>query len=180
MLKKYNPDAQYQVNIDPTFLLTTEEWRAKEKAYPIDGKYILLYPLYWDGSLNKQIKKLKKESGLKIVGVFPSSFNTIACDEKLYDVGVDEFLWLVDHAEAVITSSFHGAAFATIFEKKACLVINPNMPSRMNNLTNMLGLPKCEISEVLSLNMDYTIARKAMEQEREKSLAYLEEILNGK
>ena len=173
VLQKYNPNATYQTNIDPTFLLTAEQWRAKEKAYPIEGKYILLYPLYWDKSLNKQIKKLRKESGLKVIGVFCSGFNTIECDEKLYDVGVDEFLWLVDHAEAVITSSFHGAAFATIFEKKVSLVINPDMPSRLENLSTLFDVPKCEITEVLSQNPDYTKARSAIAGERQKSLAYL-------
>jgi hypothetical protein len=72
--------------------------------------------LYWDKSLNKQIKKLKKDSGYKVIGVFTSGFNRVCCDIKLRDVGVDEFLWLVDNAEAVITSSFHGAVFSTIFD----------------------------------------------------------------
>ena len=70
-LKKYNPHAEYQTNIDPTFLLSAEEWRKKEKEYPIEGEYILLYPLYWDRSLNSQIKKLRKEFGVKVVCVCP-------------------------------------------------------------------------------------------------------------
>ena len=180
VLKKYNPDATYQTNIDPTLLLTAEQWREKEKAYPIEEKYILLYPLYWDESLNKQIKRLKKETGLKVIGVFTSGFNRIACDEKLYDVGVDQFLWLVDHAEAVITSSFHGAVFSTIFEKNVCLVTDPVRPSRLDNLANMLAIEKCGITEVLSQNTDYAKAREVIAKEREKSMAYLEEILNGK
>lgn len=180
VLQKYNPNAQYQTNIDPTLLLTADQWREKEKEYPIDGKYILLYPLYWDKALNKQIKQLKKESGCKVIGVFTSGFNTVACDEKLYDVGVDEFLWLIDHAEAVVTSSFHGAVFSTIFEKKVCLVTNPKMPSRLNNLANMMGIPQCKITDVLSQNIDYAKSRQLIAAEREKSVAYLEEVLNGK
>lgn len=180
VLKKFNPDAVYQTNIDPTFLLTADEWRKKEKKYEIDGEYILLFPLYWDRSLNAQIKQLKKKSGVKIVCVCPSGFSTVACDKRLYDVGVDEFLWLIDNAQAVITSSFHGAAFATIFEKKVCLVINPNMPSRLEHLSNMLDIPKCEIGEVLSQKRDYEIVKSLIEKEREKSMLYLEEILNGK
>lgn len=180
VLKKYNSDAVYQTNIDPTFLLTAEEWRAKEKKYPINGKYILLYPLYWDRSLNQYVKKLKKTSGLKIVGVLSTGHHTVACDEKLYDVGVDEFLWLVDHAEAVITSSFHGAAFATIFEKKVCLVTNPAMPSRLDNLAKMFDIPKCEIQDILTQNRNNDKAIETIQVEGEKSRHYLEEILNVK
>lgn len=178
VLRKYHPDAQYQTNIDPTFLLSARQWREKEKKYPIEGKYILVYPLYWDKSLNRQLKALKRKSGLKLVGVFSSGFNTIACDEKLYDVGVDEFLWLVDHAEAVITSSFHGAAFASIFEKKVCLVTNPDMPSRLDNLADLLGIPRCAIADVLLQHRDDTRAREVIRAEQEKSIHYLEEILD--
>lgn len=178
VLQKYHPDAEYQTNIDPTFLLNAQEWREKEKEYPMEEKFILVYPLYWDKSLNQQLKALKKKSGLKLVGVFCAGYNTIACDEKLYDVGVDEFLWLVDHAEAVITSSFHGAAFANIFEKKVCLVTNPNMPSRLDNLANMLNIPQCAIEDVLSQHRDYAKARDVIQAEQEKSIHYLEEILD--
>lgn len=180
VLKKYNSDAVYQANVDPTFLLTAEEWRAKEKRYPINGRYILLYPLYWDKCLNQYVKRLKKTSGLKIVGVFSTGHNTVVCDEKLYDVGVDEFLWLVDHAEAVITSSFHGAVFATIFEKKVCLITNPSMPSRMENIAKIFDIPKCKVEDVLSQNRDNEKAKKVIQVERKKSIHYLEEILNVK
>ena len=180
VLQKYNPEASYQTNVDPTLLLTAEQWRKKEKLYPIEGKYILLYPLYWDKSLNAHIKKLKKESGLKIIGVFTSGANGITCDETLYDVGVDEFLWLVDHAEAVITSSFHGAVFSAIFEKKLCLVTNPQMPSRLDNLASTLRIPKCQIPDVLSQDIDYAYAKNVIAEEQKKSVAYLEEMLNGK
>ena len=177
-LQKYNPEASYQTNVDPTFLLTADQWREKEKAYPIKDKYILLDPLYWDNALNKQVKKLKKKSGYKVIGVFASGFNRVFCDKKMYDVGVDEFLWLVDHAEAVITSSFHGAAFSAIFEKKVCLVSDPKMSSRLDNLAQMMNIHKCEIADVLSQNIDYTKAKYVMAEQRERSIAYLEEILN--
>lgn len=178
VLKKYNPKAEYSAHIDPTFLLDAEEWREKEKEYDIKEKYILLYPLYWDNRLNEELKKLKKDSGIRIVGVFASGFNRIFCDDKLYDVGVDEFLWLVDHAEAVITSSFHGAAFATIFEKKLCVVTNPDMPSRLDNLKNRLGLKDIKINEVLSNDVDYNVARTVIMEEKARSISYLEDILN--
>lgn len=179
VLQKYRPDAEYQTHIDPTFLLDADEWRKKEKPYPVDGKYILLYPLYWDKSLNQYVKKLKSESGLKIIGVFSSGYNTIECDKKLYDVGVDEFLWLVDHAEGVITSSFHGAAFSTIFGKKLCLVTNPRMPSRLNNLAQKFNIPKCSIEDVLSNHWDYAGAARVIQAEQKRSRRYLEEILNA-
>lgn len=179
VLTKYNPNAEYCVHIDPTFLLDAEEWRKKEKKYNVHGKYILLYPLFWDKKLNGELKKLKKKFGIKIIGVF-SGVNKVFCDEALYDVGVDEFLWLVDHAEAVITSSFHGAAFATVFEKKLCIVTNPDMPSRLDNLKKKLGLKDCNISNVLSENADYTFAKSVIREEQVRSIQYLEEVINGK
>lgn len=178
VLKKYNPLAHYSVHVDPTLLLSASQWREKEKEYPVDGKYILLYPLYWDQSLNEKINKLKKKTGLKIVGVFSSGFNRIYCDEKHYDVGVDEFLWLVDHAEAVITSSFHGAVFSIILGKKVCIVKNPNMPSRLQALEKRFGITNCDIADVMSQTVNAHNVWQIIGEEQKNSLAYLREVLH--
>ena len=180
VLKKYNPSAIYSVHIDPTLLLSASQWREKEKAYPIKGDYILLYPLYWDDSFNLKMKKLKAKTGLKIVGVFSSGYNRVFCDEKHYDVGVDEFLWLVDHAKAVVTSSFHGAVFSMIFGKKTCIVKNPNMPSRLEELSKRFGFASCDIVDVMSMREGSDNVQQIIGEEQKRSMAYLREVLHVK
>ena len=177
VLRELNPGAQYLCHIDPTFLTDKEEWRTLEVPYHIEGRYILVYPLFWDKKNNKYLKMLHKK-GYKIVGIFGSLNHDVYCNEALYDVGVQEFLWLIDHAEAVVTSSFHGLAFSTIFEKKVSVVINPDMSSRLNHLINLLGIENCPVDQVVDFQQDYALINSKINRERERSIAYLKEIFH--
>lgn len=164
-----------QVHIDPTFLCERTFWEEKEIPYDIKEPYILVYPLYWDLSLNEQLKKLHRESGMKIVAVC-NDWMRVYANKTLYDVGPGEFLWLIHHAEAVVTSSFHGVALSTIYNKKLAMVVNPHMPSRLNSLANLLGLKTVKITEVLDMDIAfYTHVNQKIQEEKTRSVAYLKE-----
>lgn len=178
ILSKY-VDKDILVNIDPTFLLSADEWRKYQKPYKINKPYILVYAIYWDLELNKKLKKLSKESGLKTIAI-SSTFDKVRVDKKLYDVDPGEFLWLIDNAEYVVTSSFHGVAFSTIFNKKFSTVINPALPSRIKCLTNLLSIPIVPIDELSKLgDFDYPIINTKIELEKKKSLSYLLKEINS-
>lgn len=165
------------VHIDPTFLLDTKTWRQYEKKYPIRGPYILLYMIYWDPACKTQIRELKKRTGLPVYAVC-AGLSRVYADKQLFDVGIEEFLWLVDHAEYVITSSFHGVALSTIFNKKFAAVINPSLPSRICNLMDMLNIPEVPICELDGTDrFDYSVIRRRISNEREKGLKYLKEMI---
>ncbi len=170
-------DKQIFVHIDPSFLLCAHEWRQYERRYPIRGPYILVYMIYWDQSCKAKIKELKKRTGLPVYAIC-SALSKVYADKYLYDVGVEEFLWLIDHAEYVITSSFHGAAMSTIFNKKFAAVINPSSPSRIENLLQVLSIPLVNIDELDQTNdFDYRIINTRIEEERRKSIEYLKEAI---
>ena len=162
------------VHIDPTFLVSAEEWRKYEKIYSIDEPYILLYMIYWDKSLKKKVKELQRKTGLKVYTI-KNGLSRACGDKFLYDVGITEFLWLVDHAEYVITSSFHGVAMATVFNKKFSAVINPNSPSRIENLLRVLSIPNVEIENLNSADFDYQNINQRIIEERKRGLTYLKE-----
>lgn len=174
LAKKYT-DKDIQVHIDPTFLMKPDEWRAIEKEYPIKGKYILLYPIYWDKSYNEQLKNLHKKTGLPIVLISDSI--GIYHQKAIRDAGVDQFLWLIDHAEYVVTSSFHGAALSVNFNKKVSFVVNPNQPSRLECLAETLKYPIIPIEHIDSINIDYERVNKNIEFEKERSMVYLKWVL---
>jgi hypothetical protein len=170
-------DKDISVHIDPTFLVDVEVWRGLEKNYKVKGPYILLYMLYWDDSFKKQIIALKKRTGLPVYAVCPD-MSRVYADRHLYDVGVEEFLWLVDHAEYVVTSSFHGVAFSILFQKKFAPMINPRMPSRIENVLNVLGVPKVGMEELDSTDhIDYEAVAANIEKEKQRSIAYLKEAI---
>lgn len=170
-------DKEIGMHIDPTFLIDAETWRSLERPYRVKGPYILLYMLYWDNSLTGQIADLKKRTGLFVYAVCLRA-SRIYADKHCYDVGVEEFLWLVDHAEYVVTSSFHGVAFSVIFQKQFSAVINPKLPSRIENILGLLSLPHVRIEELGCGNdVDYSAVSEIIREERQRGITYLKEAI---
>lgn len=165
------------VHIDPTFLMSAEDWRAYEVPYNVKEPYILLYMIYWDDSLKDKVKKLAKRTGLKVYTI-KNGLSRAYGDKILYDVGINEFLWLVDHAEYVVTSSFHGVAMSAIFNKKFSAVINPASPSRIENLLRVLSIPHVDIQNLNSVDdFDYDTINRRIVEERQRGIEYLREAL---
>lgn len=170
-------DQDIRVHIDPTFLLRQEQWRSLEQPYPVTGHYILVYMIYWDPACKVQLQELKRRTGLPVYAVC-SSLSRVYADHRLFDVGVEEFLWLVDHASYVVTSSFHGAAMSVIFEKKFAAVVNPTAPSRLRNLLDTLAIPLVPIRELDTSHFSYDTIRGRITAERSRGLDYLSEAIS--
>lgn len=170
-------EKEIQVHIDPTFLICEKEWRRMETEYPVRGKYILLYTIYWNSEMKTKLKELSRKSGLPVYAIKPG-LTRAYCNKAFYDVGPGEFLWLIDHAEYVVTTSFHGAAFSTIFQKKFSALANPSSPSRISHLLRTLEIPFVDISKLDSSEpFDYGRITQRMTVERERGLTYLKEVL---
>lgn len=170
-------EKEIMVNIDPTFLLEADKWRRLEKEYKVKKPYILLYMLYWDENCRKKIKELKKRTGLHVYAIC-SGLSKVYADKLLFDVGIEEFLWLIDHAEYVVTSSFHGVALSTILNKKFSAVINPASPSRIENLLRTLSIPVVNIDDLDKTDaFDYEKINNRIFEEAERSIDYLKEVI---
>ena len=166
------------VNIDPTFLVSKEEWRALEEPYDIKKPYILVYSLYWDKKYNDDLKRLRKKTGYDIVAIC-SGLQSCYANKRIFDANPAQFLWLIDNAEAVVTSSFHGVAFSIIFNKKLSAIINPASPSRISNLLRCLNVNNASIDEIDKFDIDnYCETSRLVAAEKERSITYLKEILN--
>lgn len=127
------------VNVDPTLLLSDDEWRTLEEV-PLwyeKEKYILTYFL---GERPPIVDTLSSLYGLPVVNLL---------DEKNYThyvTNISEFLWAIDHAELVYTDSFHGTVFSILF-RTPFVICNrigtgsfTKMGSRIDSLLNWFGL----------------------------------------
>jgi hypothetical protein len=104
---------------DPTVLLSADKYRALYKNEPIrkiDKKYCFLYfinnkcdfPVY-------TVYDWAKKNNLEVVYVTANS----QIDKLLKKYAtIPEWIYLLEHAEYVITNSFHCAVFSLIFEKQ--------------------------------------------------------------
>ena len=139
---------------DPTLLLTQEQWRAIEKKPAIldehSCKYVFCYFLGTQEEPRKKVYAYAKEKGLKIVTVADFKKYCEAdhkySDIQLYDLSVNEFLYMIDHASLVCTDSMHATIFSVIFESDFAVFerfMNSDKNSRNSriySLLMMLGL----------------------------------------
>lgn len=174
-------DDEPEINIDPTLLLTKEEWQQIiPRSQIIKHDYILLYNLKDDYKINKLARKISKILKLPVVVTLYSGRNELFSGfERHYETGPIEFLNLVENASLVLSSSFHGTIFSIIFEKPF-FAINGLEDYRINTLLNKLNLSnrtiesnniyeKCQ--EIYNIKFD--IAKQRLNNEKEKARKYL-------
>lgn len=189
-----------QVVCDPTFLLTPEEWicnmtehekkRSKVRngePYKVDEPYILSYVLGEREEVREEIRKLRKESGLKVVNL-PHVDNYHAMDNdlgdvSLYDVDPFDFIRLVKDAKYIVTDSFHGTVFSILMHKKFITFYRKpssekgNTNSRIDSLFNILGLSdrlfNGDIYAQIQKKIEYNYVDCKIEEMRNESLFFL-------
>lgn len=175
-----------QVNVDPTLLLTPDEWRKHSPKQPLnEGKYIFLYNPYFLPQVYEQAKELSKLTGLKVVvsNINIKSLAFLGGFKKKLDVGPWEFLNLVDNATYVVGRSFHLLVFSILF-KKQFIAVEGLGDSRLSNLLNVTALQQCatnngNVSEILQniQNLNFDHAFQAIEKERQRSFDYFKQII---
>ena len=171
------------VVIDPTMLLSAEEWRevAKPLKNEIKKPYILKYFLgEQSNEQREEIVRISNKYDLEILELANKN-----CPEE-YISGPAEFLNLFDNATLIYTDSFHATVFSILFGKPF-VVYNrteknvENMESRIHTLLKKLGLesrlPNCVKEENLFF-CDYDVAYSNLELERIKAKNYINESLN--
>ena len=130
---------------DPTFLVSAEEWYALERPHPAATEpYILYYTIRSSACLWNQCKAFAKEKGLKIVVVGGNLLKKWKQkDRKIVyamNIGPEEWLYLLHHAQYVVTNSFHGTAFSVNFHKDFYLEMSSLTNSRLQQIVDALGL----------------------------------------
>ena len=171
--------------LDPTLLLSKEEW--EEEVSDIKARrdrYLLLYAVGNDAHASKVAEKISSEENLKIIKVA-----TIYKD--YFSVGTTvnpeilEFVSLIKNSEYVVTSSFHGLAFAINLNKNftCCLELEGGFNSRQTSFLEITELEErlCYSNEILvnqfNSPIDWKNVNAKLEVERNKSLEFLKKSL---
>ncbi len=191
---------------DPTMLLSEDEWKRIEKM-PDDVQkqngldsndiacieYVFAYFLGASEQTWDTVTRFCAESKLKLVTIPHAK----GCEEvKIYGDYIvpacspEEWIWLIHHATHVITDSFHGIVFSTIFKKPFNVVERKNllngkdMGDKINNrlldYMDFIGqkdkLCSCMNSfDVSAKRWNYTEIRNKMNKLIEFSKKYIEE-----
>ncbi len=172
------------VALDPVLLRDKSDWEKDLAGFESkEEKYILAYHVEKNEEYRKTVEEVSKKFGFKVIHFekWKRYWNTL---NNAYTAGPLEFVSLIQHAEYVITNSFHGTAFSIIFHKKFWVFPHRQTGSRVNDLLSLLGISERAVqtfeefsSKDYDSEIDYVRVEKILTQERKKSLEWLENAL---
>lgn len=173
-----------EVVLDPTYLLSTNDWRKFSDSIPRVCKddYILIYTLQ-GRKKNKEwkrlIEKISLVYGKKIITINPFIPIKIFCCSDMSYSGPVEILNLFANAEYVFTDTFHGMTFSIHFRKPFTVFENNKLDSRKQNTLEMFSMMDrvaYNINECLEMykkGHSYEFINPSIEKMVNKSKEYL-------
>ena len=177
-----------RVVLDPTLLLDGAEWGTLASPRQRRDPYILCYFVSDPAEAAPYALALAQRTGWPIVQLAGARRKISGASEVVFDAGPREFLALFRDAAAVVTNSFHGAAFSLQFRKNFFTSMSPKerrQPefSRIYSLLSRLGCADriigLDITAPAEAPMDYGRVYEKLEEARADSLAYLKAAIEG-
>lgn len=177
--------------LDPTLLLSGDEWRqvASYKMCPDKGKYILLYNIVELDPIYQLALRISSETGYPIVklckrALMLKSYQGVT---NLPSAGPADFIGLIDNAYLFLTNSFHGFAFAVNLHTPMWAIMDSEQKnnSRLESIASVLKLQNRLLDSRIDLHslnykekVDFEVVCKRLEVEKQKSMTYIESVLN--
>lgn len=172
-------DKEVPVLIDPTMMLSKDEWLKVSKKPRVDTTkpYILKYYL-GDEAEEEKIDNWAKKNGYEVYELLNDKI------PELYSAGPGEFISLIKNASLVCSDSFHCIVFSIIFSRPfvvySRLGSGNYMTSRLKTLLGKFGFEdrwKHLLSEDQYLNCDFEHVEELLKQERTLFMDYVSNIL---
>jgi hypothetical protein len=161
--------------LDPVFLLSKKDYQKIEKKPNLKG-YVLIYTMAKDKRCAEIAKSIGKIHNLKTVYINLLR-NTYNVNKAKAIISPQEFIGWVNHAEYVVTNSFHGTAMSILLGKQFYCTPLAERGSRIVSILTKLGLESRIITEIDArtiTNIDYNKVNKAVNREIKISKEFLE------
>lgn len=185
-----------EVVLDPTFLLTREQWNEIIPDKVEEEKYVLAYFFSDSKKYRSEIQEFCRKKNLKLYYIPYAKQEYVSTDAEgegiqQEQVGPLEFLRLIRDAEVVFTDSFHGVALSINLEKEFIVFerdlhnSNASMNSRIYDILKLFNLEDRLISgldsfvEVITRKIDYVNVKKILIEKRSESERFLKIALSG-
>ncbi|MBR8709111.1 polysaccharide pyruvyl transferase family protein [Bacteroides pyogenes] len=177
------------VDIDPTLLLSKEEWKNSIDLHNIRpsikrlDNYLLIYCI----SERKEIFEIADIMGKmkhKEIIYINDRWRPKKHVDNIKNCNIDEWLFLFMNASIIITDSFHGTAFSLNFEKQFVTFqsVSNKRSTRISSLLKAVDLEQRIVHDSTSVecieNIDYLLPRKSLELLRNRSVLNLNTIVN--
>lgn len=190
--------------LDPVFLLPTSDYQAlaDQATLKVSGDYLAVFFLDPTPEKRDAAVAIADKLGLQRIVVIPNPDRGRALSQDIFagprfevlaQDAPEIFLYTYSKARYVVTDSFHGTAFAVIFEKPFSSIYNTKRGAdRFKNLLGSLGFgesrrvhetdraPEIEANPNVGFAVDFTAARQHIQTEGAASLQWLQTALARK
>lgn len=171
-----------EVVLDPTMLLTKEEWEnvSQQSKLKVEKPFVAKYFLgIRNREVEEKIESYARENGCEIID--------ITADSCPYVIGPSEFVYLLQNSKMNFVDSYHGTVFSIIFNKPFYTFARPNekgygnMNSRFDTIFSLLPINDRYVVNVdnaaFSSIIEYRDVDDMLEVARNKSIAFLKEAM---
>ena len=181
------------VLLDPTLLLETEDYnKIEDTSLQEEDKYIFFYCPSFNREICKFVKKLADKYNLKVITWSTKSYYFKLIKSFGFILPQYEspavYLNLIKNAEIVLTTSYHGTIFSTLYQKKFITIKNGEMygsDDRVITLLKQLNMENRLIPYDFDDNfnylqdVDYSNYKENIDILKKKSIDYLRESLSN-
>ncbi len=169
--------------LDPTFMLTGEEWRRIAGDVPEKG-YILVYKLHEDSIASEIALEIAKKQGKKAIRLSTDFLKRIKGGKTIVGPEVRQFISYIANADMVVTDSFHATSFAINLNVPFISVRWKMFNGRIETIlekTNLQSRSVASVEEALSISectMSFENANRSLQEERKKTEDFLTRALH--
>lgn len=172
--------------LDPTLLVSTDEWLKIAEPIEMPEKYILCYILGTKKCISDYAEYLGKTKKIPVYYIVSRpEYQNKMC--SLHNVTPGQFVTLISKASYIITDSFHGSLFSINFNRqfyaftKRAMVEGSIDNDRIGDFLEVLDLSERLIKDdciaILS-DIDYKKINDKIGNLRQQSLTYLKQLIN--
>lgn len=161
--------------LDPTLLLTADQYMPLLKKEPTADNLFFCYLFRIKGDMRKALKRLAAQRGGHIV-----HRTDRAVDSNGKMPGIEQWLTELHDARCVITDSFHACVFSILFHKSFVVCINHRRgAARIESLLKLFGLESriaesgSELAAVLDAPINWNAVDRKLEACRIDSREFL-------
>lgn len=164
--------------LDPTLLMSKEEWSLYADDSYKGKEYVLTYNLHHDPEIDKCAKAIASKYHLQIRNISYNWHDIVRHGHLDWCPTVERFLGLIKNAKYVVADSFHATAFSIIFEKPFVVITPEVASSRLSSLLKMLELDDYNINKFTSVKVieqpiDYIRVKSIIATKQRESISFL-------
>lgn len=170
--------------IDPTLLLTSNDWKKYMTNKVLNRPYVLVYHPYNIADIDaiyNVARKVAQHKNLLVVAFTWGYKHIKLADKTIFNASSGDFLSLMYHADYIVTNSFHGTAFSINFNKPFWVLAPSHFSSRITSIGRLLNIEDRFITstpteDAIDKLIDYESVNKILAKERKRAMTFLKSL----